>query len=100
MSIRHEHYGALFYYDKSINALHWIIPCVILPVVYFMNRGILMKLIAVKCPQCDATIDIDENRKSCFCSFCGAKILIDDGSRTYTHVFIDKTKEKELELEK
>ena len=59
-----------------------------------------MKLIAVKCPQCDATIDIDENRKSCFCSFCGAKILIDDGSRTYTHVFIDKTKEKELELEK
>lgn len=59
-----------------------------------------MKLIAVKCPQCDATIDIDENRKSCFCSYCGAKIIIDDGSRTYTHVFIDKTREKEIELEK
>lgn len=59
-----------------------------------------MKLIAVKCPQCDATIDVDENRKSCFCSFCGTKIIVDDGSRTYTHIHIDKTREKELEFEK
>ena len=59
-----------------------------------------MKLIAVKCPQCDATIDVDENRKSCFCSFCGTKIIVDDGSRTYTHIHRDKTREKELEFEK
>lgn len=58
-----------------------------------------MKLIAVKCPQCDATIDIDEQRKSCFCMYCGTKIILDDGSRTYTYIHIDKTREKEIEFE-
>ena len=59
-----------------------------------------MKLIAVKCPQCQATIDIDEKRKSCFCSYCGTKIILDDGSRTYAHVYIDRTREREIEYEK
>ena len=45
-------------------------------------------------------MDVDEARKECFCSYCGNKILIDDGMRTFTHIHIDKTKERELAFEK
>ena len=63
-----------------------------------------MKFIEIECPKCGATLNIDENRKECFCSYCGNKLIIDDGSRKFTHehtyVYIDKSKEKELEFEK
>lgn len=58
-----------------------------------------MKLISVKCPECNASIDISTNKKECFCSYCGNKIILDDGSSTITHIYINKTKEKEIELE-
>lgn len=58
-----------------------------------------MKLVSIQCPQCKAPLDIGENRKECFCSYCGNKIILDDGSRTYTHVYMNRTREKELELE-
>ena len=37
-----------------------------------------MKLIAVKCPQCGADLQIEEDQKICFCEYCGCRILIDD----------------------
>lgn len=44
-----------------------------------------MKLKVFKCPECNATLDIDENRKTCFCSYCGAKIVVDDEKVEYTY---------------
>ena len=58
-----------------------------------------MKLVSIKCPECNATLDISANRKECFCSYCGNKIILDDGSCTITHIYIDRTREKELDLE-
>ena len=59
----------------------------------------MIKIVSLKCPECGANLQIEEERKQCFCQYCGMKIRLDDGSRTYTHVYIDKTREKELEFE-
>ena len=59
----------------------------------------MIKMVSLKCPECGANLEIEEERKQCFCQYCGTKIMLDDGSRTYTHVYIDKTREKELEFE-
>lgn len=59
----------------------------------------MIKMVSLKCPECGANLEIEEGRKQCFCQYCGTKIMVDDGSRTYTHVYIDKTREKELEFE-
>ena len=37
-----------------------------------------MKLIAVKCPQCGADLQMEKDQKTCFCEYCGCRILIDD----------------------
>lgn len=57
-----------------------------------------VSLVSVKCPECGATLEVDRERKECYCTYCGNKMIIDDGSRTVTHVYIDQTKEKELEV--
>lgn len=33
------------------------------------------KIIPIKCPECDADLDIEEGRKVMFCSYCGRKIM-------------------------
>ena len=35
-----------------------------------------VKLIYVKCPECGAALDIEEDRKEAFCSYCGTKVLL------------------------
>ena len=37
-----------------------------------------MKLVAAKCPNCGANIDVDANSDSTKCEFCHTKILVDD----------------------
>lgn len=37
-----------------------------------------MRIHQLKCPSCGAAIEIDESRDSCFCSYCGTKVYIDD----------------------
>ncbi len=37
-----------------------------------------MKVISVKCPACGADLDIEEGRKQAFCTYCGAKILLEN----------------------
>ena len=61
--------------------------------------NLMIKMVSLKCPECNANLELEEGRKQCFCQYCGTKIMLDDGSCTYTHVYIDKTREKELELE-
>lgn len=44
-----------------------------------------MKLIAVKCPQCGADLQIEEAQRICFCEYCGCRILIDDLDECSNH---------------
>ena len=61
-----------------------------------------MKLKSLKCPECNANIVIEENRKTCFCTYCGCSILIDDESTTinhnYTYTERDEARIREVEL--
>ena len=57
-----------------------------------------MKLISLKCPECDANLSIEEGRTQCFCQYCGTKILLDDGGKTYTYRKIDEARLKEAEI--
>jgi len=46
-----------------------------------------IKIISVKCPECGATLNIEENRKQAFCSYCGAKVLLqNDHEYVYRHI--------------
>ncbi len=61
-----------------------------------------MKIIPVECPKCGAGFDIEEGRKTCFCQYCGTKLLLDDGSTTRTtitaKVIRDEARIKEAEV--
>ena len=71
-----------------------------------------MELISLKCPNCNSNIFIDDNKERCFCSHCGAQILLNNSNNksiTYTKVDAARIKEaetyesirkRELDLEK
>lgn len=52
-----------------------------------------MKAYEVKCPECGAELEIDGKRDSIFCSYCGTKILLDDGieRKEITHRFVNES---------
>jgi len=37
-----------------------------------------MKIVTLKCPECEAVLEIDKEKDFCFCQYCGAKIILDD----------------------
>ena len=41
-----------------------------------------IKLVTLKCPECGALLSIEENRSNAFCTYCGAKILINNPTVT------------------
>lgn len=62
---------------------------------------------SVRCPDCNAALEIEEGRKQCFCSYCGAKIeLFNDNeyeliTRHIDEAALEKARtEKEIELAK
>ena len=57
-----------------------------------------MKVISLKCPECGASLSIEEGRTQCFCQYCGTKIMLDD-ERSYTKTIhtIDDAKIREVE---
>ncbi|MCL1844710.1 MAG: hypothetical protein FWF77_02290 [Defluviitaleaceae bacterium] len=46
-----------------------------------------MKLVCLKCENCDATseINVEDNVTIVFCSHCGTKKLLDDGTKKIEH---------------
>lgn len=47
----------------------------------------MVKLISVKCPECGATLNIEEDREQAFCSYCGTKVLLhNDNEHIYRHI--------------
>lgn len=60
-----------------------------------------MKLIEFKCPNCEGQLTIAENRRECFCEFCGTHLMIDSENRTVTNVTIirDEARIKEADVD-
>lgn len=42
-----------------------------------------MKLVAAKCPNCGAQIDVDQNSDSTICEYCNSKIIVEDAIEKY-----------------
>lgn len=58
-----------------------------------------MKIQSLKCPECEANLEIEEEREFCFCQYCGCKIIIqDENKKTYRH--IDEADVKRAETER
>ena len=55
-------------------------------------------LISLNCPNCNATLNIEEQREILFCQYCGRKILLNDENR-YTYHHIDEAAIKRAETE-
>ncbi|MGM9608039.1 MAG: hypothetical protein ACI3XJ_11100 [Oscillospiraceae bacterium] len=43
-----------------------------------------MKVKSLKCPECRANLEIEDDRTSCYCQYCGCKIILDDEKQEYT----------------
>ncbi len=57
-----------------------------------------MKLINLRCSNCGANLEIDPNRQQVFCTYCGAKLLVDDESINITNRIVDEARLKEAEI--
>lgn len=56
-----------------------------------------MKLRALKCPECNAKLEIEDDLKVCFCKYCGCQIALDAEKQEYTinkNININKTVHK------
>lgn len=58
-----------------------------------------MKVISVKCPECGATLDVDESRTQVFCSYCGSKVLLQNENEHVIRV-VDEADIKRAETDK
>ena len=58
-----------------------------------------VKLISVKCPECGATLNIEENRAQAFCTYCGTKVLLHNENE-YIYRHIDEAGIKQAETDR
>lgn len=45
-----------------------------------------MKLVETKCPNCNSSIEVENNRKKIECKYCGTKFLLDDNTIKVKHI--------------
>ena len=58
-----------------------------------------VKFTAIKCPECGANLNIEENKSQMFCSYCGSKIImINENEYIYHH--IDDARIKQVETDR
>lgn len=59
-----------------------------------------MELYQIKCPACGGNINIEEEKKFCFCPYCGTKVYADDGVKRVeiTRIYKNESKIKENEI--
>ena len=62
-----------------------------------MRGGKSGGLVAMTCPKCNASIQAPAGQNTCYCTYCGSQLLLDDGSATVTYRTVDETKIRELE---
>lgn len=57
-----------------------------------------MNLMVLKCPECVASLSIEDGREEIFCSYCGAKIIItNENEYIYRHINDAEIKRAETE---
>ena len=42
------------------------------------NKRISIELVTVRCPECEANLQIEDGRSSKFCTYCGMKLMIEN----------------------
>ena len=59
----------------------------------------MIRLISLKCPECGAALQIESDRKTAFCSYCGAKVIVHNENE---HIFrnIDEAEIKQTETDR
>ena len=58
-----------------------------------------IKLNSVKCPECGATLPIEEGRTQIFCSYCGTKVIVTNENE-YIYRHIDEAEVKQAETDR
>ena len=57
-----------------------------------------MKVISLKCPECSASLSVEEGRDQLFCQYCGAKIILqNENERIYRRIDEADVKRSETE---
>ena len=57
-----------------------------------------MKVISLKCPECSASLSVEEGRDQLFCQYCGAKIVLqNENERIYRRIDEADVKRSETE---
>ena len=59
-----------------------------------------MNIVDIKCPHCGGELHIGNDRKDCFCEYCGSHLFFDNGDRTVTNINVirDEARIKEAEV--
>ena len=57
----------------------------------------MVNLVALQCPKCGSNLQVEQGRSQYFCSYCGAKILIQNENE-YVYRIVDEARIKEAEL--
>lgn len=58
-----------------------------------------MKIVSLKCPECEAPIYLEEGQTTCYCSHCGVGLLIDDEVKITKHIKVIRDEARILEAE-
>jgi DNA-directed RNA polymerase subunit RPC12/RpoP len=58
-----------------------------------------IKFVSIKCPECGASLDIEEGRTQIFCSYCGTKVMVQNDNE-YIFRHIDEAGIKQAEYDR
>ena len=58
-----------------------------------------INLVSVKCPECGATLSLEENMQQAFCSYCGARVLVNNDNE-YIFKHIDEAEIRRAETDR
>ena len=56
-------------------------------------------MISVRCPDCGAALDVEEGRTQLFCSYCGAKVIIQNDNE-FIYRTVDDAGVKQAETQR
>ena len=49
-----------------------------------------IQFVTIRCPECGANQQVENNRDSVYCTYCGAKIMISNANEQFLRAIIDK----------
>ena len=58
-----------------------------------------IKMVSVRCPDCGASLDIEEGRRQIFCSYCGSKVIIQNDNE-YIYRTVDEAEVRQADTQR